>query len=38
VYKRQVDVQRMPDANHTFSCARWRDDVSDRIANWLVTR
>ena len=28
-------TQEMPDANHTFSCERWRDDVADRTVRWL---
>ncbi|MFK8017434.1 MAG: hydrolase 1, exosortase A system-associated [Gammaproteobacteria bacterium] len=31
-----VHVHRMTAANHTFSCALWRDEVSARIADWLV--
>ena len=28
-------VHRMADANHTFACAQWRDEVSDQIGDWL---
>jgi uncharacterized protein len=34
----RVEVRRLPEADHTFSCATWRDDVATLTVEWLQAR
>ncbi|MBI2381185.1 MAG: hydrolase 1, exosortase A system-associated [Gammaproteobacteria bacterium] len=34
----RVRLERLPEANHTFSCQAWRDQVAGLTLDWLRTR